>query len=432
MEVNNFVELERALENRETLIEIKRSMFATHSVILPPKTKIQGVMQENGTMPLLLFGDSDGLGVTNDNCVSDLNIQVSEHQRAIFNAGYIENLGHFEFENLKLSGQFSFIMRKESQTADLKLDAIHILNADTRGYLEQPQKYGVNVLQGALTVYNFNSDENSLITLKATNLSIGQKDSPVTGSGVFIAGFGDDGGKVTVEELQTNSVYSTGRIPFGVADLITAAIFIVNGVHAKRVIHSGETITYGVNDMVLDAWGIVDHWLINGPVISYGPSGIGFVNFGIVNFFEANTTIETYGVGARGYNQYDGTLKKGLFQAIRTFGDGSVGVQISKRVGSITIKDGIQTRGGVGNSLVKGVNIELPAYALSVKDGGYIAKLNIAGDISTVGDGVTTLHVEDGGFVEQSNISGELKALGKGSRKYDIADNDFLKKLINN
>lgn len=429
MEVNNFIELESALANQEPIILLKRSMMATHSFILPPKTKLQGIVQENGALPLLMFEHTDGVGVTAENQIQDLNIQVPSQQKAIFSAGYVKNLGHFEFKNLKLNGQFSFIMRKGSQTADLNLDSIHILSSDTRGYLEQPQKYGVNVLQGALTVYNFNPSINSLITLKATNISIGQTDSPVTGSGVFIAGFGDNGGRVEIEELQTNNVYSTGRIPFGVANLITAAIFIVNGVYAKKVIHLGETVTYGVNDMVLDTWGKVDHWLVNGPIISYGPSGIGFVNFGVVKYFESHAPIETYGLGARGYNQYDGTLEKGLFQAIRTYGNGSVGVQVSRQVGSITIENGIQTQGGVGNSLVKGVNIELPAYALSVKPGGEITNLTVIGDISTFGDEVATIQVENGGVIKQLNITGEIKATGKNSQLYDVTDKALLKQL---
>jgi hypothetical protein len=91
--------------------------------------------------------------------------------------------------------------------------------------LEQPQKYGVNVLQGALTIYNLNPDKDSLITVEAKKISIGQKNAPVIGSGVFIAGLGDNGGRVEIDELSTNDVYSTGKIPLGVADIITGAVF---------------------------------------------------------------------------------------------------------------------------------------------------------------------------------------------------------------
>lgn len=81
-----------------------------------------------------------------------------------------------------------------------------------------------------------NPDPNSLITVSAKKISIGLKNAPVIGSGIFIAGAGDKGGRVEIDDLDTNDVYSTGKIPMGVADIITGAVFIVNGAHAKKVI----------------------------------------------------------------------------------------------------------------------------------------------------------------------------------------------------
>lgn len=94
------------------------------------------------------------------------------------------------------------------------------------------------------------------------------------GSGVFVSGFSDNGGWVDLDNLTTGAVYSNGMLPYGTADIITAGIFMVYGVNAKRVEHFGEIVTYGVNDMVLDTWGTVENWLVHAPVISYGPSGL--------------------------------------------------------------------------------------------------------------------------------------------------------------
>lgn len=420
MEVQSFVELQKALLAQEATIEVTRSFMATQAIILPPHTTLQGKVQENGMIPTLMFEHSDGVGLTRGNTIKDLKIQTPETQKAIFMIGLEEDLGHFTFSHLTLSGQFSFIMRKGSMAADITMDHVHVLASDTRGYLEQPQKYGVNVLQGALTVYNFNPNPDSKITLNATHIAIGTADHPVTGSGVFISGFGDKGGFVEVPTLQTDAVYSTGRIPFGVADIITGAIFIVYGAHATHVQHDGETVTFGVNDMVLDAWGVVDDWIINAPVISYGPSGVGFVNFGTVKNFVASAPIETYGLGARGYNQYDGTLEKGDFADIRTYGDGSVGVQVSKKVGDITIHGNIETQGGLGNTLVKGMNVELPAYALSIKDGGYVNDLTVTGNIATAGDEVTSFIIDAGGEIDHMQVDGKITASGKDSETYTI------------
>ncbi|MQS76485.1 hypothetical protein [Companilactobacillus halodurans] len=419
--VNNFIELVEAISTNEPKIEIKRNITVNYPLIISPNTKLVGIPQENKSLPALIFQDSDGIGVTQDNQISDLSILAPSEKRAIFSASFSEDLGHFEFKNLTLSGQFSFIAKSPTKTADLILNKINILQADARHYLEQPQKYGVNVLQGALTIYNFNSDSSSLLTIEATDISIGQENNPVFGSGVFIAGFGDNGGKVKVKELQTNEVHSTGKIPFGVADLITGAIFIVNGAYASSVIQSGKTTTYGVNDMVLDAWGEVDNWVVNDTVTSYGPSGIGFVNFGTFKTFTAKAPIETYGLGARAYNQYDGTLEEGHFSSINTFGDGSIGIQISKKVGSIFIDGDIKTNGDTGNSLVKGINVKLPANALSIKNGGEVKKLNIHGNIETFGKQITSLVADSGAIVHNIKIDGQILAHGENSETTNIS-----------
>lgn len=46
-----------------------------------------------------------------------------------------------------------------------------------------------------------------------------------------------------------------------------------------------------------------------------------------------------------------------------------MGVQISQPVGETMVLRGIETYGGTGDSLVKGVVVKLPAVALSIKPG---------------------------------------------------------------
>jgi hypothetical protein len=52
---------------------------------------------------------------------------------------------------------------------------------------------------------------------------------------------------------------------------------------------------------------------------------------------------------------------------IVTRGNGAVGIQISQPVGEISVRRGIETFGGSGESLVKGVMTNLSAIAFSVK-----------------------------------------------------------------
>ena len=208
-------------------------------------------------------------------------------------------------------------------------------------------------------------------------------------------------------------------IPTGQPNLITGAIFIVYGAYAKKIVSNGLVKTYGNNDMVLDVWGHVDDWTTNEKVISYGSSGIGFVNFGTVDKFVANSPIETYGKGARGFNQYDGTIGDASFDSIKTIGDGSIGMQFSKPVGKITIKKSVETFGGEGETLVKGVIKTLKADGISVLEGAVIEKLSVGNNIETSGDGVVSYNI-NGGQVKDLEINGEIIARGVGSKKTNI------------
>lgn len=420
MNIKTFNDLVAALQNGQKDIVITRSILCNYSLLLPESVNLSGQPQENGELPLLSFQHSDGIGVSANNTVKNLNIDTPVNHKAIFNTTVKQDLGTFTFENLLVKGQVSVITRVGVEKANIVIDNVDIHSADARHFLEQPQKYGVNVLQGALTIYNINPDANSLVSVAVSNLSIGRKNAPVSGCGVFISGFGDKGGRTEISKLHTKAVYSNGKIPLGVADYITAGVFVLYGVHATEVVTDGEVITYGVNDMVLDVWGSVDNWTSNAPVISYGPSGVGFVNFGIVKNFTVNAPLQTYGLGARGYNQYDGTVENISFQSIETFGDGSVGIQIGKPIGTLTVNEDVTTHGSVGASLVKGVYVDLPAYALSIKNGGEAKSITINGNLVTNGDNVISYIQESGGNPGTLTIEGKNIANGKNSQKEKI------------
>lgn len=237
------------------------------------------------------------------------------------------------------------------------------------------------------------------------------------------------GGRVLSNKITTQAVYSNGKIPYGVANLITAAIFVVYGAEVKELVHEGDIVTYGVNDMVLDTWGSVENWLIKRNVISYGPSGVGFVNFGYVKKFIVEGAVETYGLGARGYNQYDGTVDHIEFQSITTYGDGSVGIQISKKIGKLTVHGDVHTHGGIGNSLVKGLNVTLPAIPLSIKEGGDVEEINIGGNIESNGNDIVSYQV-DTGIVRAFNLKGKVLATGKNSQTVVILNGGQTPEII--
>lgn len=409
--VRSFAELQNALLEQASEIVVENTILCYHSIILPQHTTLRGA---DGKVVLLSFSNGDGVGVSVGNTVRDLSIQTTADQKAIYATVCEVDLGRFVFENLTLTGQFSFIARSGVLSADLSLNHITILSCDARNNPEQPQKYGVNVLQGALTIYNFNGNQQSQVKVKAENITIGCANAPVLGSGIFIAGAGDEGGTIALSRLHTGAVYSNGMLPFGIADMITAGVFILNGVVAEEVVHDGEIVTYGVNDMVLDTWGTVKNWTSNQAITSHGPSGVGFVNFGQVDNFTVNAPLQTYGLGARGYNQYDGTVGKATFQSITTYGDGSIGIQISKAIGNLTVLGDVTTHGSIGNTLVKGKNVTLPAVALSIKEGGEVQEITINGNLITYGAKVASYEVNTG-VVHAFNLGGEIITKGQDS-----------------
>ena len=289
---------------------------------------------------------------------------------------------------------------------------IHIIAADARGFDERPAGFGVEVVPGVFTLWNRQADPAVTITADLTGLTVGLAGAPVHGGGVFVAGAGDAGGRLLITRLETGEVHSDGGIPPGTANRISGGVFTVSGAVVDQVRNRGPVTTYGPNDMVLDNWGVVDRWIAEAKVTSHGPSGIGFVNFGTLRTLQLLAPIETFGGGARGFNIYAGSLEEAEFDRVVTHGDGAVGVQISQPVGRIVVRRGIETHGGVGDSLVKGVVTRLAATALSVKPGGTACEISVSGGLVTHGVGVEVFELH--GSIGAFSVQGRLEATGRG------------------
>ena len=196
------------------------------------------------------------------------------------------------------------------------------------------------------------------------------------GSGVFVGGHGDwagkgDGGVLRVSHLRTGEIHTDGGIPEATPDLISGGVFVISGAVVEQVTNAGPVTTYGHNDMVLD------------------------------------------NKGARGFNLYDGSLRQARFASVATRGDGSVGIQISKPLGTLTVSGDVTTSGGEGLSLVKGVQVVLKAVGLSIKPGGEVGSIAVGGQIASTGDGVNTVEIE--GLLNRLEVRGGINASGKGS-----------------
>lgn len=392
-------------------ITVRGELSGAPSFRLLPGTELCG---EEGAVIAFAAGQ-DGVQVTRDNAIEELRLETDVDRRAIFNDTGVDGLGHLRFADLVTKGQVQILARDKVRTGHVEVDGLDIVAADALAKKDRPQGYGVFVVQGAFTLWNMQADESVSITADLRGLSAGRSGAPVLGGGIFVSGAGDTGGRLLVSRLETGAVFSDAKIPNGTPDLISGGVFTLYGARVDVVRNEGPVTTYGVNDMVLDNWGFVDRWIAEEKITSFGPSGIGFVNFGIVNDLQVQAPIETFGQGARGFNVYTGTVQTADFDRITTHGDGSVGLQISQPVGAITVHRGIETFGGTGDSLVKGVIVNLSAIGLSLKPGGSATSIEVGGGITTHGKGVAPLEIQ--GTIGTFHVEDGLRALGSGFEK---------------
>lgn len=393
-------------------ITVRGSLTNAPSVRLAPGQTLRG---ESDQAEILFAAGVDGLQLTSDNQVRCIQLRASPDKRSIFNDTSVTGLGRLSLAGVTVIGQVQILARDKVRSGHVEVDGLDIIAADARARSERPQGYGVYVIQGAFTLWNMQADEGVVISANLSGLSAGRIGDPVLGSGIFVSGAGDKGGRLIASRIETDAVYSDAKIPPGTPDQISGGVFTVYGARVDVVRNRGPVVTYGVNDMVLDNWGFVDRWIAEDKISSYGPSGIGFVNFGIVNELKVQAPIETFGQGARGFNVYTGAVQLAEFDRIVTHGDGSIGIQISQPIGRLVVHRGIETFGGTGDSLVKGVVMKLSAIGLSVKPGGSAREIEVDGGIITNGEGIAPLELN--GAIQSLRVSGGFAAAGGGFDK---------------
>jgi hypothetical protein len=414
--VRTAAELAEAISDGAPEIVVDGRIAGTPSVTLP-----QGTVLRGGELAFL----GKGVRLTRDNTLIDVTITTTPYEVAVYNDTSVPDAGTLRFENVSTVGQVYLVAEGATKNVRVETSGLHVRDADVRGRIEQPHGYGVDVLQGGLTLWNRQPDSSSGFSATLRDVSVGTEETPVRGSGVFVAGYADREGKLAggafeADLIETGKVVTDGGIAPGTPDKISGGVFVVSGATVERVVNAGTVTTHGQNDMVLDNWGYVKDWEVFGAITSTGPSGIGFVNFGDIDKLDVQVPIVTTGTGARGFNLYDGSLKEARFHSIKTTGDGSVGIQVGKPLGELVVHHDVETSGGQGTSLVKGVQTTLKAIAFSVKAGGVIASVTVGGSLRTRGEDVVTFEVDEGARIDAFTIGGDIEALGRGSAATEI------------
>lgn len=388
--VTNVAELLTAvMDARIGVIVLTRDLADVPSFNLLPGQTLRSAA---GQQFALAFAQGvDGVRLSSDNSILSLDLHASSDKRAIWNDYSMPTLGRIKLSSVSAFGRVQLLAKDRVRGGNLEVDRLAILAADSRGAEDRPHEYGVDVLQGAFTLWNMQSQQDVTIHADLNGISVGRLGSPVLGSGIFVSGFGGQGRGVHVQRLETGPVYSDGRIAAGTSDQIAGGVFVVHSAYVDVVRNNGPVLTFGPNDMALDNWGTVERWIAKEKITTLGPSGIGFVNFGEIHEVTVEAPIETFGTGARGFNVYAGTIHSATFDRIITHADGAVGAQIGQPMGELMVRHGIETFGGTGPSLVQGVVTNLAAIALSIKERGSVQRIDIKGGIRTHGKGVPPL-----------------------------------------
>jgi hypothetical protein len=335
----------------------------------------------------LVFRDgADGIELTRDNRVASLQLRASPTARALFNDTAVESLGTLELVLLHAVGQVQIVAEDAVRSGHVIVEGLHVAEADTLMHEPRPHGHGVHVVQGAITIWNRHADPAARITADLTGLSAGSEETPIRGSGVFVSGGGDRGGRLEATRLHTGPVFAGADDPSDIA----GGVFVLNGAHVQDVDDIGPVTTYGVNDMVLANWGAVDSWKATAPITSYGANGIGVANLGVIGRLEITAPIETSGPGAHGFDA-GGTVDDAELYRIVTHADAALGAQISRPFGRLVVRHGIETHGA-------------GAVGLSLQPGADGREIRIDGGIVTHGDGVPPLEIH--GRVGDLAVSG--------------------------
>ncbi|GLH95293.1 hypothetical protein Pa4123_05650 [Phytohabitans aurantiacus] len=354
-------------------------------VLLRPGQRLVG----EGTQIVFRPG-CDGVRLVRDNEVRGLRLRAAPERRAVYNATTEADLGVLALTDLRVVGQVQIVAEGATTTGQVSIRELDLEAADT---LERTliDGYGVvSVRQGALTVWNRQPSDGSVLTARIEGVRVGRESAPVRGAGIVVSGAGDPSGRmvpqpvpagrVRLSMLDADEVFADGGVEVGTADLIAGGVLVLFGVEAELVRLRAAVITYGVNDMVVDNWGDVERWQC-AALTSHGASAVGVVNFGVIGELTVAEPITTYGTGARGLNVYLGHIGTADLHSVDTHGDAAVGIQISQPVRRLVVREGVRTRGGSGPSLVRGEIVELSATALSVLEGGDIDELRLGGGL---------------------------------------------------
>lgn len=139
-----------------------------------------------------------GVCLSSENVLARLVLLTSPDRFVIWNEECVSNLGTLTFRSIRTVGRVRLLACGAVRGGRVEIEGLDIVAADARSDNDRPHEHGVDVLQGAFTLWNMQSDSNVTITANLVGLSAGRFGSPVLGGGIFVSGAGEAGGQLSV------------------------------------------------------------------------------------------------------------------------------------------------------------------------------------------------------------------------------------------
>lgn len=264
--VTDKFELEQALCEGVDAIIVEGQIPGLTGITLPPGTALQGREEA-----VLEFG-SKGITVTIDNSISDLTIVANPSDVAIGTDTSLLSMGRITLTNVVVCGQVALIMEDVLSEGTAIVDSLTITYADTRGRAHRPRTGELEILQGALTVWNRQRSSASKLFASLAQITVGTIDAPVRGTGILLSGGTCPRScQVGVEKLSTNAVVVDGGIPERAGDLIAGGIVIGPGVNAGTLLSNGPILTRDHRDSAIVDLGEISHITLDAPLAASMP-----------------------------------------------------------------------------------------------------------------------------------------------------------------
>ena len=137
----------------------------------------------------LEFG-AKGIRLTKDNTLDGVTVLTTDDEVAILNDTDVPELGTLTLRDVTGRGQVLLVADDQVRVGHIQIAGLHVRSADVRGRVLRPHGFGIEALQGGLTIWNRQADPAVRITAEVLDVSVGTEEAPVRGSGVFVGGHG--------------------------------------------------------------------------------------------------------------------------------------------------------------------------------------------------------------------------------------------------